>query len=309
MNITFFGASSQIAKGLIKKFSVYTQNHLTLFVRDYDRLNQWLQIQEIPKNNCTINEYSEFSNKSDIDVIINCVGIGDPAKALKVSSSIQSITKYFDEIALEYLNFNPKTKYFFISSGIAYGNIFAAPARKYSQQNIDINSSRPEDAYAISKINAERIHRNLTNLSVIDIRIFSYLSDEIDINSRFFISDALRAIKRNKVLFTNNKNITRDYIGSDDLYQLIIKLINIEKLNTVVDAYSAEPIDKISILNYLESDFGLKYEFQNSFKELNATGSKDNYYSKNFRAKDFGYIPKFSSKNVIEEVARKVLKR
>ena len=152
---------------------------------------------------------------------------------------------------MEYLNFNPKTKYFFISSGIAYGDIFAAPARKYSQQNIDINSSRPEDAYAISKINAERIHRNLTNLSVIDIRIFSYLSDEIDINSRFFISDALRAIKRNKVLFTNNKNITRDYIGSDDLYQLIIKLINIEKLNTVVDAYSSEPIDKISILNYL----------------------------------------------------------
>ena len=309
MNITFFGASSQIAKGLIKKFSVYTQNHLTLFVRDYDSLNQWLQIQKIPKNNCTIHEYSEFSNESDIDVIINCVGIGDPAKALEVSSSIQSITKYFDEIALEYLNLYPKTKYFFISSGIAYGDIFAAPARKYSQQSIDINSSRPEDAYAISKINAERIHRNLTNLSVIDIRIFSYLSDEIDINSRFFISDALRAIKENKILFTNNKNITRDYIGTDDLYQLIIKLMNIEKLNTVVDAYSAEPIDKISILNYLESDFGLKYEFQNSFKELNATGSKDNYYSKNFRAKDFGYIPKFSSKNVIAEVARKVLKR
>jgi hypothetical protein len=53
----------------------------------------------------------------------------------------------------------------------------------------------------------------------------------------------------------------------------------------------------------------LKYELQNSFKELNATGSKDHYYSENFRAKDFGYNPKFSSKNVIEDVARNVLER
>ncbi len=44
---------------------------------------------------------------------------------------------------------------------------------------------QPENAYAISKINAENSHRVLTNLSVIDIRIFSYLSDEIDINSSF----------------------------------------------------------------------------------------------------------------------------
>lgn len=309
MNITFFGASSQIAKGLIKKFSEYAQNHLTLFVRNYDSFNQWLQINQISKNNCTILEYSEFSNDAKIDVIINCIGVGDPAKALKISSSIQSTTKYFDEIALGYLDLNPDTKYFFISSGIAYGDIFSAPARKYTQQNIDIDSSRPEDAYAISKINAEKSHRNLTNLSVIDIRIFSYLSDEIDINSRFFISDALRAIMENKILFTNNKNIIRDYIGADDLYQLITKLISIKELNTVVDAYSAGPIDKISILNFLELNFGLKYEFQNSFKELNATGSKDHYYSKNFSAKDFGYNPKFSSQNVIEEVARKVLKR
>lgn len=309
MNITFFGASSQIAKGLIRNFSKFSQNHLTLFVRDYHSFNQWLQTHQISKNNCTIQEYSEFSNDAKIDVIINCVGVGDPAKALEIRSSIQSTTKYYDEIALGYIDSNPETKYFFISSGIAYGDIFSAPARKYTQQNIDMNSSRPEDAYAISKINAEKSHRILTNLSVIDIRIFSYLSDEIDINSRFFISDALRAIKKNKVLYTSNKNITRDYIGADDLYQLITKLINIKKLNTVVDAYSAEPIDKISILNFLELSFGLKYELQNSFKELNATGSKDHYYSMNFRAKDFGYNPKFSSKNVIEDVARNVLER
>lgn len=307
MNITIFGASSQIAKGLIKKFSEKKQNHLTLLVRDYKSFYGWFEKKKI-HNNFVIKQYSEFSNDAKIDVIINCVGVGDPAKALSVSSSIQSITQHFDQIALEYLDLNPETKYFFISSGIAYGDIFSAPARKYTQQNIDLNSSKPEDAYAISKINAENIHRNLTHLSIIDIRVFSYLSDEIDINSRFLICDALRAIKEKKVLYTNNLNITRDYIGPDDLYQLITKLMKIKNLNTVVDSYSKEPIDKISILNYLEKTFRLKYEFQDSFVELNATGSKDNYYSKNFSAKDFGYNPKFTSKDVIERVARKVLK-
>ena len=138
MNITFFGASSQIAKGLIRKFSKFTQNHLTLFVRDYDSFYQWLQTHQISKNNCTIQEYSEFSNDAKIDVIINCVGAGDPAKALEISSSIQSTTKYYDELALGYLNLNPETKYFFISSGIAYGDIFSAPAKKYTQQTFDL---------------------------------------------------------------------------------------------------------------------------------------------------------------------------
>ena len=307
MNIAFLGASSQIAKGLIKQFSKNTQNHLTLFIRDYEKFSKWLMAQKISKDNFTIKQYTEFSVHDQIDVIINCVGVGDPAKALKMTSSIKSITRHFDEIALQYLYLNPKTKYFFLSSGIAYGNIFSSPARSYAQQNIDVYSTRPEDAYAISKVDAEKIHRNLKELSIIDIRIFSYLSDDLDINSKFLISDALRAIKNSEILYTNHKNITRDYISPYDLFQLIIKFIDIASINTVVDAYSREPIDKISLLNFLNENFGLHYEFRDSFEALNATGSKDNYYSKNFCAESYGFKPKFSSKDIIKEVAIKLL--
>ncbi len=308
MNITFFGASSQIAKGLIKKFGAKPQNRLTLFVRDCESFNTWFQDQKIFNNHHLIKSYSQFSNDAKIDIIINCIGVGDPGKTISLSSNIESTTKYFDDLVLSYLEYSPETKYFFMSSGIAYGNIFSNPAKDYSQQNIDIHSSRPEDAYAISKIHAENNHRALTHLSVIDIRIFSYLSDEIDINSKFFISDALRAIKENKVLYTNNQNITRDYIGADDLHQLINKLISIKGLNIVIDAYSKAPIDKLSILDLLEKSFGLKYKFQESFQAINSTGSKDQYYSKNFYAKDFGYSPKLSSKELIKKIALKLLK-
>lgn len=309
MNITFFGASSQIAKGLIKQFSKNSQNHLTLFIRDYEKFSEWIMAQKISKDNFTIKQYSEFSVHDHIDVIINCVGVGDPAKALKMTSSIKSITKHFDEIALNYLDLHPKTTYFFLSSGIAYGNIFSSPAISYSQQNINVYSTKPEEAYAISKVDAEKIHRNLIHLSIVDIRIFSYLSDELDINSKFLISDALRAIKDSETLYTNNKNIIRDYISPYDLYQLITKFMKLKSINTVVDAYSKEPIDKISLLNFLNEKFGLKYEFRDSFEALNATGSKDNYYSKNFCAENYGFKPKFSSKDIINEVALKFLER
>ena len=170
-----------------------------------------------------------------------------------------------------------------------------------------MNSKKPEDAYAISKINAEKLHRSLSHLNIVDIRVFSYLSDEIDINSKFFIADAIRAITQKEILYTNNLNIIRDYVGIDDLYQLIAILIPINKLNVVVDAYSKQPIDKLAILDFLNRAFNLKYKFQDTFMPLNATGMKNNYYSNNFLAKDFGYKPDFTSLEVIEKVISKLL--
>ena len=307
MKIIFFGASSQIAKGLIKKFSKDPKNQLIFFVRNLHGFSEWSINEGMPHNHSSIKTYSEFSVNDEVDVIINCIGIGDPAKAIKISESIDDTTNKFDDLILHYLALNPNTKYIFLSSGIAYGDIFSAPARNYDQQNIKINSSEPKHQYAISKIKAENKHRQLSKFSIVDIRIFSYLSDEIDINNKFFITDALRAIKEDTVFLTNKKNITRDYIGVDDLYQLIDKLIAVDGLNTIVDAYSKEPIDKFTILEFLKSSFGLRYQFQESFKALNATGDKDHYYSKNFFAKDFGYSPKYSSIEVIEMVANKIL--
>ena len=119
MNIAFFGASSQIAKGLIKNFITNPQNQLIFFVRDKESFKDWLEKQKMSYDNSDIKLYAEFSVYAKLDMIVNCVGVGDPSKTISISSSIQSTTQYFDEIALGYLESNPNTKYFFLSSGLS----------------------------------------------------------------------------------------------------------------------------------------------------------------------------------------------
>ena len=309
MNIAFFGASSQIAKGLIKKFSRSQANNLYFFVRDKESFAAWLLEKKLNFEEEQIKLYDELSDALNIDLFINCIGAGDPAKAVNMSSTIVSVTQYYDEQVLEYLALNSSTKYIFLSSGAAYGNIFSSPPKKYLPINLDMKSTKPSDMYAISKIKAELAHRAMPQYSITDIRIFSYFDSETSIGSRFFLTDALRSIQEKKIFMTSNQNIVRDYIGSNDLYQLILRLISKDKLNAVVDAYSLAPIEKFSILEILKKNFNLKYQFTEDDVGLNATGNKDHYFSKNYCAKYYGYQPSLSSAEIIFNVAKTLLSK
>ena len=101
--------------------------------------------------------------------------------------------------------------------------------------------------------------------------------------------------RENQIMKTDDKNITRDYIGPKDLHQLIMKLVKNDFLNTSVDCFTKDPTDKFSILELMKSQFGLKYEIINSDSGINAYGPRDNYFSENFKASSFGYEPLFSS--------------
>ena len=309
MNIAFFGASSQIAKGLIKKFSRSQANNLYFFVRDKESFAAWLLEKKLNFEEEQIKLYDELSDALNIDLFINCIGAGDPAKAVNMSSTIVSVTQYYDEQVLEYLALNSSTKYIFLSSGAAYGNIFSSPPEQYLPINLDMKSTKPSDMYAISKIKAELAHRAMPQYSITDIRIFSYFDSETSIGSRFFLTDALRSIQEKKIFMTSNQNIVRDYIGSNDLYQLILRLISKDKLNAVVDAYSLAPIEKFSILEMLKKNFNLKYQFTEDDVGLNATGNKDHYFSKNYCAKYYGYQPSLSSAEIIFNVAKTLLSK
>ena len=307
MNIAFFGASSQIAKGLIKNFIRVETNKLYFFVRDKESFTDWLIDKKLNFDNSQIKSYDEFSKELYFDLLINCIGAGDPQKTEDLSSSIISITEKYDLQVLRYLESHSNTKYIFLSSGAAYGNIFSIPPETYDQQNLDINSNRSEDMYAISKMMAERRHRDNPQYSIIDIRIFSYFDSEVNINNRFFLTDALRSVYENKIFITNRKNIIRDYIGANDLYQLILQMTARSHLNTVVDTYSRAPIDKFSILEVLTKNFEFKYKFEDTDVGLNATGNKEKYYSRNFCARKYGYTPTLSSEGIIISVATSIL--
>ena len=82
MKIVILGATSQIAQDLILSFSKNQDYDFLLFSRNIGLLEKWINSENL-SDKYQVQEYSEFGNHKKYDVIINFVGIGDPAKAQK----------------------------------------------------------------------------------------------------------------------------------------------------------------------------------------------------------------------------------
>lgn len=302
MRIAILGATSQIARDLILSFYRETNYDLGLFARRPTTVSQWLTSINF-KSRYTIFSFEEFNNRDYFDVIINCIGIGNPAQAILMGSSIFDVTLQYDEIALNYVRQHPNCRYLFLSSGAAYGSTFDEPVSQNTKAVIAINNLQPQDWYAIAKLHAESRHRSILHLPIVDIRIFSYFSHTQDISSRFLITDILRAIDSKETLITSPNNIVRDYIGAYDFYRLVSLILAAPATNDVFDCYTKAPVDKMTLLLAMKKEFGLVYKInENLMEEVNATGLKINYFSKNHKAETLGYFPsKRSLDNILYE--------
>ena len=302
MKIATLGATSQIAQDLILSFSKNQHYDFSLFGRNIELLEKWINSENLSEK-YQIQEYSEFVNHQKYDVIINFVGIGDPAKAQKMGSDIFKVTEQYDDMALEYLKQHRKTKYIFLSSGAVYGGDYKDPVKKDTLATININNLATTDWYAIAKLYAEARHRSLPDLSIVDIRVFNYFSHTQNINARFLITDIVRALKNGEVFKTSPDNVIRDFITPPDFYNLIQAIIDYKPLNTALDCYTKSPVEKFNLLSEIESKFGLNYEVDENLNVVNATGAKFNYYSENKIAKDIGYNPGSTSlESIIREI-------
>lgn len=291
--IAILGATSHIARGLIYNFSRTKNYKLFLFARSRERLTEFQNSIE-----CTpVLSAADFGNfmAHKYDIIINCIGIGDPAKLKKSRIEIYQLNEQFDNLVLEYLSLHPKALYIYFSSGVAYGNDFMEPAEEKTRSTWNINNISQSDFYGITKLYTEAKHRSFNHLNIVDIRIFAYFSRFIDLSSRYFITDVIAALKSKEQFVTNRNNIMRDYIYPDDLFSLVCKCIEQPGLNDVFDAYSLKPISKFEILDYFSRKYGLESVFQEDTDVFSVTGSKDNYYSKNKRAEKIGYYPRYTS--------------
>lgn len=193
-----------------------------------------------------------------------------------------------------------------MSSGASYGSFFELPVSLESMAAFPINKIRKQDFYGVAKMYAEVCHRSLS-LPIVDIRIFNYFSSTQNIDTQFFISELIRAIKQKKLFVTSRDNIVRDYIGATDFFSLINSVLSAAAINTVVDCYSLKPINKYQILQSFQEEFGLKYEFLADSVVVNATGYKPCYHSINYSAKNFGYLPAYTSLDLLLSESRKLL--
>jgi nucleoside-diphosphate-sugar epimerase len=298
MRIAILGATSQIAKDLVRSFHAHGADELVLYARRPEAVTEWLSTVGLPER-YTVADFAAFSATEHFDAILNFVGVGNPAQAAAMGAAIFDVTLQYDELALNYVRQHPRCRYIFLSSGAAYGSNFDEPVDENTKAMVPINCLQPQDWYGVAKMHAECRHRSLPHLPIVDIRVFNYFSHTQDMSARFLITDILRAVQSGETLVTSSDNISRDYIGSEDFFQLVMAILGSPARNESVDCYSKAPTDKTALLAMAGGNFGLAVQLTEASTGLNSTGMKRNYYSLNHRAAAFGYQPQKSSLELI----------
>ena len=289
-SIAILGANSQIALDYIEFTLRKTESKLYLFSRNPQFLRS--NINECWKERVQIFGYEQFIS-GHYEAIINFVGGSDPAQIASLGKDIINITDQYDYLSLEYLKKNKNCIYIFASSGAAYGNIFEhAPARESIMRGNKFSEIFGSDYYGFSKFMAEERHRNLIDLKIVDVRVFSYISNREKIKSNNLISEILKSIHNKKIFITSSENIWRDYSNAEDFFELTECILNHNLMNLHLDLYTKAPTSKLKIIELFIKEKNLKVDFINT---LNYATSKKYYYSKNYNAKKIGFIPTKSS--------------
>ena len=294
MRIAVLGATSQIAKGLVRSFSAQSPHELVLYARRPEAVTQWLASVDLPEH-YPVHDFEEFNTNDHFDAILNFVGVGNPAQAAAMGAAIFDVTLRYDELALSYVRQHPACRYIFLSSGAAYGSSFEAPVDANSKAMIAINNLQPQDWYAVTKLHAECRHRSLAPLPIVDIRVFNYFSHTQDMEASFLITDIVRAIRDKTVLKTSADYIVRDFVHPSDFFELVNAILATSPTNVAVDCCSNSPIDKVTLLALMQERFGLHYEIVESSAIVDSGQLKTYYYSTNKCDPSFGYKPAYSS--------------
>jgi NAD dependent epimerase/dehydratase family. len=302
MNVAILGATSEIAKDLLREWFAQARDiSLDLYARNVDKVNEFLSENSVETrvNVFSVDRFPVAKNNIVYDAVINFIGVGDPSKAQAMASSIQDITFYYDDLVIQYLKDNPKCKYIFLSSGAAYGSDYSDPASLNKRACFDINNIQLSAKYGLAKFITEVKHRELEKYQICDLRVFNYFSRHQNMDARFFITDLFRAVKTNTVCEVSPESMVRDYLHPKDFCQIIDCLLRTDEINSPFDCYSLSPVDKVSLLDALEKEFNLKWKFTTDIQIVRATGNKCNYYSENRALESVGYKPQFSSLDTI----------
>lgn len=239
--------------------------------------------------------YDEFPG-GVYDAVINFVGVGDPSRAKSMGGEILSVTRQYDEMALDNQARHPGTRYIFLSSGAAYGGDFQAPARDGGETAVAPDV--PQNFYGAAKQQAEARHRDRPGQIIFDLRVFNYVSRAMDLSAPFLLSDMIRCARDGTVFRTSDRPMVRDFLHPADFAQLVECCLTADG-NMALDCYSQAPITKRELLELMAARFGMQYEITQTPPAANITGEKPLYYSQSRRAAAVGYAPAHSSQSAI----------
>lgn len=311
--IVILGATSQIARDFMVRAHHAHGAEFALFARRPEAAQAFIEANGLSRAwsvAALADFHAEASRIGEHAGIINFIGVGDPAKAKAIGAQIFDTTLESDALARNFIAERPGAPYVFCSSGAVYGTGFETPATLGTPSTVPVNALEPQHFYTISKLHAEAVHRASVGDTILDLRIFNYFSRTQDMGARFLITDMLRCVAEERVFETTDAAMTRDYTHPEDLYALIMALLDAPPgTNGPVDAYSAAPITKAELIDMFRQEFGLKAEIRPQVQTVNATGAKPQYYSLNRAAQALGYRPAYSSAQGVLMEARAMLER
>lgn len=295
--ILILGSNSEIARDIIKLFD---KNYFLFLITHRKKiLSEWLKDNKI-KNYKIIN-LSEINKILYLDIILNFVGSGDPKKTSKLKENFIVINNKYDDYCINYLKKNNNTKYIYFSSGSIFSDLKFKPVTKTSKV---VKKKLQKQVYKKIKYITEKKHRSFKNLKIYDLRLFNYFSSTQNINNTFFINLIIKSILKNKIFETSSNNFYRDYIGPNDLFNIIIQFIKMNIPNNVFDIYSKKITNKIEIIDFFKKKYKLKVKYTNNHKTENIF-----YYSINYKlSKIINFKPKETSIENIKNQSKKILK-
>lgn len=301
--IAILGATSQIARDFVVRAAKAGTATLALFARDPVRVTAWLARQGLA-GRFAVDALERFVD-GEHAAILNFIGVGDPVRAVAMGAGIFEATRRWDDAVLDYLRRSPETRYVFLSSGAVYGDAFEAPVDRGSAARFPVNALGAQHWYGLAKLAAEAAHRAEAGRTIIDLRIFNYVSGTADIEARFLITDCARAIRDHRPIETTEQAMVRDYLGPEDFHRLVAACLAAPAgTNTAADAHTLAPITKTVLLDLLGAEFGLDYRYVGTTAIVNATGAKPYYYSLDRTAAGWGYVPRYDSADTLRiEVA------
>jgi len=300
--IAILGATGEIGRSLAPLVAGDKQHSLILYARRSEDLLK--DLGGSSANRTAVRSLDDFGTES-VDQIINCVGAADPREVRRLGRQLMRVTETFDNRVLDYLEAESGAQYVFLSSGAVYGLKQPGPASSVTPATFPINEIDASSCYGVAKLNAETKHRAAKERCIVDLRLFGFVSQNLNPNGDYLLSQAVRAILQRQPLATKPTDIVRDYVHPQDLAQLIERCRSHRPMNASLDVFSKEPITKFALLDALSSRFGLRWRIADERVSSDAVEKLPHYYSHDRRAEEIGYRPRFSAlEAVLDQIGR-----
>jgi nucleoside-diphosphate-sugar epimerase len=298
MKIAILGASGHIGASLADELSKRSGLDLVLFSR---RPSASLLTGPAAETRVSQRAVSDL-DFSGCDIVINAIGLGAPDKIAAAGADILRLTFEWEDKIKAALRVAPECLYVFISSGAIYGRLDQKPASSDSVAEFSVNEAEIGSGYAKAKFVAEALHRSWRHNRILDVRIFGYASQFIDLRSTFFLSQIYRALLEDTVFVTGPQDMVRDYVGAKELLSLVESVARRAQVNDAVDVFSLAPVNKFSIIDAMQQ-FGLKCEVVDDAERAIAP-ARVQYFTSFMRAREYGYRPQRSSLDIVVETAK-----